>query len=65
MKQSEYDRVCYRTEQHEETVKLRNLKTGKIGYTFGCTYSGNTVQVKLTNGEYDSWSRDECIETIN
>lgn len=63
MKQSEYDRVCYRTQQRDEEVKLRNLKTGRVGYTFGCTYSGNTVQVKLTSGEFDSWSRDECIES--
>lgn len=59
-----YDKVCYRTEQHEENVALRNLKTGQLGYTFGCTYSGETVQVRLTNGELDSWSRAECTENF-
>jgi hypothetical protein len=63
MKLSEYDRVCYRTEQREEKVKLRNKKTGAIGYSFGCTYEGNTVQVRLPNGELDSWVREECKET--
>lgn len=63
MKGSEYDRVCYRTEQREENVKLRNMKTGAVGYSFGCTQSGTTVQVRLNNGELDSWSRDECAET--
>ena len=63
MRQSEYDRVCYRTEQREEKIKLRNMKTGAVGYSFGCTYGGNTVQVRLLNGELDSWGREECRET--
>lgn len=63
MNASIYSQVCYRTEQREENVPLRNLKDGKIGYSFGCTESGETVQVRLTNGELDSWSRDECTET--
>jgi len=60
-----YDKVCYRTEQQEESVALRNLKTGQIGYTFGCTREGETVQVKLANGELDTWSRDECTEVVS
>ena len=61
MNASMYDRVCYRTEQREESVLLLNLKNGQLGYTFGCTQAGETVQVKLMNGELDSWSRDECV----
>ncbi len=60
MKGSNYDEVCYWTEQREEHVPLRNLKTGEIGYSFGCTHEGATVQVRLANGELDSWNRDEC-----
>jgi hypothetical protein len=62
MKTSEYDRVCYRTEQRDESIRLRNLTTGAIGYSFGCTPSGTTVQVRLSTGELDSWGREECME---
>ncbi len=62
MSGSLYDKVCYRTEQREDQVRLRNVKTGAIGYSFGCTYEGTTVQVKLESGELDSWSKDECEE---
>jgi len=62
MKRSEYERVCYMTEQRDEKVSLRNLKSGKVGYTFGCTKEGETVQIKLVDGGLDSWSRDECVE---
>lgn len=61
MERNEYERVCYLTEQHEENVLLRNRKTGRVGYSFGCTEAGETVQVKLISGELDSWSRKECI----
>ena len=64
MTATSYDRVCYWTEQRDENVPLRNVKTGKLGYSFGCTQAGNTVQVRLTNGELDSWSRDECVESF-
>lgn len=60
-----YGQVCYRTEQREEDVPLRNVKSGQLGYSFGCTYAGETVQVKLTNGELDSWSREECVENFS
>ncbi len=60
MKGTLYEKVCYWTEQREEHVPLRNLKTGEIGYSFGCTNEGATVQVMLGNGEMDSWSKDEC-----
>jgi hypothetical protein len=60
-----YSKVCYRTEQRDESVPLRNLKDGSLGYSFGCTQAGETVQVKLTNGELDSWSRDECVESFS
>jgi len=59
-----YARVCYRTEQREENVLLLNIKNGQLGYTFGCTQAGETVQVKLMNGELDSWGRDECVESF-
>lgn len=64
MTTTSYDRVCYRTEQREENVPLRNVKNGQLGYSFGCTQAGETVQVKLTDGELDSWSRDECVESL-
>jgi len=62
MRQNDYDRVCYRTEQREESVLLRNKENGEIGYSFGCTQEGATVQVRLPDGQLDSWSRDECAE---
>ena len=62
MKEKEYDRVCYFTEQREDKVTLRNIRTGEIGYSFGCTYEGETVQIRLPNGELDSWNRNECVE---
>ena len=63
MTTASYERVCYWTEQREEHVPLRNVKDGQVGYSFGCTLAGETVQVKLANGELDSWSRDECAES--
>lgn len=62
MKRNEYERVCYMTEQRDEWVPLRNLRSGRTGYPFGCTYEGETVQVMLTDGTLDSWSRQECSE---
>ncbi len=62
MKGSQYDAVCYRTEQREERVPIRNLKSGAVGYSFGCTYGGDTVQVILENGELDSWRKEDCTE---
>jgi hypothetical protein len=57
-----YDKVCYRTEQRDENVLLRNMKKGRIGYTFGCTSAGETLQVRLPDGSLDSWQREECME---
>ncbi|HEX8961061.1 MAG TPA: hypothetical protein VF775_05770 [Geobacteraceae bacterium] len=62
MKENQYDSVCERTERKEERVRLRNLKTGQVGLTFGCTMEGETIQVELENGELDSWSPEECEE---
>ncbi len=62
MRGMQYDKVCNWTERRDEHVPLKNLKSGMIGYSFGCTYEGNTIQVRLANGELDSWSRDECVE---
>ena len=62
MRYVEFDKVCYWTEQREEQVPLKNLKTGEIGYSFGCTYDGETVQVRLENGELDSWPKEDCSE---
>jgi len=62
MKGRGYDMVCYRTEQREESVRLTNLRTGEVGYSFGCTSAGETVQVRLANGELDSWGKEECAE---
>ena len=62
MNTTKYEQVCYRTEQRDDRVFLRNLKSGMVGYAFGCTSAGETVQVKLPNGTLDSWSREECRE---
>ncbi len=59
-----YEKVCYRTEQQDERVALYNIKNGQLGYSFGCTTEGNTIQVRLTNGELDSWGRGECVESF-
>jgi len=64
MNSTSYGKVCYRTEQRDENVLLRNVKNGQVGYSFGCTMAGETVQVRLPNGELDSWSRDECVESL-
>lgn len=65
MKGLQYDKVCYWTEQREEHVPIRNVESGEVGYTFGCTYEGNTVQVRLENGELDSWSWEDCVEVAD
>lgn len=62
MREQKFQQVCYRTEQRDEGVVLINLKTGEKGVSFGCTFSGETVQVRLENGELDSWERSECSE---
>jgi hypothetical protein len=62
MEVSQYDKVCRWTERRDEQVHLRNLKTGATGYSFGCTYEGETIQVRLDNGELDSWGKEECVE---
>jgi len=65
MKESQFNQVCYRTEQRDEHVLLRNLANGQMGYSFGCTFAGETVQVRLANGELDSWERKECVEVTH
>ena len=65
MKATEYNKVCYLTEQRDEPVHLVNLRTGRKGVSFGCTYAEETVQVKLDNGGLDSWERLECMEINN
>jgi len=62
MRTQHYQQVCYRTEQRDEGVLLKNIKTGEKGISFGCTLEGETVQVRLENGELDSWERRECSE---
>jgi hypothetical protein len=62
MLEREFEKVCYWTEQREEHVPVMNLRSGEVGYTFGCTYEGETIQVRLENGELDSWRKDECAE---
>lgn len=62
MKEFQHSAVCARTEHKEERVRLRNLKTGEIGLTFGCTIEGQTIQVELENGEFDSWDPSDCEE---
>jgi len=64
MENRQYDKVCYATEQREESVPLKNLKSGAIGYSFGCTTAGTTIQVRLENGELDSWEKEECVEIV-
>lgn len=65
MRTSQYQKVCYLTEQRDEPVRLVNLRTGMEGTTFGCTIEGETVQVRLDNGELDSWERLDCDETTH
>jgi len=62
MKESGFVDVCERTERKDERVKLRNIRTGQVGLTFGCTMEGETIQVELDNGEMDSWAPEECEE---
>ena len=62
---SDYERVCYLTEQREENVTLRNTRTGMTGHSMGCTYEGNTVQVKLDDGSLDSWGREDISMVMN
>ena len=61
MKNSQYEKVCYASHQREENVPLKNLKTGEIGYSYLCTFEGNTIQVRMKNGELDSWDKNDCI----
>ncbi|BCS53117.1 hypothetical protein [Geobacter sp. SVR] len=60
MGDSLYEKVCYRTEQQEEHVPVRNVRTGEIGYSYLCTEAGATIQVRLENGELDSWEKEDC-----
>ncbi len=62
MKESGFVDVCQRTERKEERVRLRNIRTGQIGLSFGCTMEGETIQVELENGEMDSWPPGDCEE---
>jgi hypothetical protein len=62
MKESGFVDVCQRTERKDERVKLRNIRTGRIGLSFGCTMEGETIQVELDNGEMDSWPPEDCEE---
>lgn len=62
MRDSEHKSVCDRTEGKEERVRLRNVKTGREGLTFSCTWAGETIQVELDDGSLDSWPADECEE---
>ena len=62
MKESGFVDVCQRTDRKDERVKLRNVKTGQIGLTFGCTMEGETIQVELENGALDSWTKEDCEE---
>ena len=62
MKESQHIKVCERTERKEERVKLRNIRRREIGLTFGCTIEGQTIQVELETGEFDSWEPADCEE---
>jgi hypothetical protein len=62
MKESQHVAVCERTERKDERVRLRNIKTGEVGLTFGCTTEGQTIQVELEGGGLDSWDPADCEE---
>ncbi len=62
MKEPQHADVCERTERKDERVRLKNLKTGEVGLTFGCTTEGGTIQVELENGTLDSWNPADCEE---
>ena len=61
MEKTQYEKVCYTTDKQEESVALKNLKTGEIGFTYGCTFAGTTIQVRLENGDLDSWDKEDCV----
>ncbi len=65
MKELQHTDVCQRTVRKEERVKLRNVKTGEMGLTFGCTTEGQTIQVELESGELDSWDPADCEEVAS
>ena len=62
MEEIKHTAVCQRTERKDERVRLRNLKTGEIGMTFGCTTEGGTIQIELKDGTFDSWVATDCKE---
>ncbi len=62
MTAQKYEHVCYKTEQRDEHVLMCRVRDGQLGYSWGCTMEGATIQVKLLDGELDSWERSECIE---
>lgn len=62
MKESTHEDVCQRTERKDERVRLRHVRTGVTGFTFGCTTEGGTIQVELEDGTLDSWTPEECEE---
>ena len=62
MEKTGFDTVCNRTERKEERVRLRNVRTGQIGLSFGCTIEGETIQVELETGGLDSWLPEDCEE---
>lgn len=62
MREREHISVCERTEHDGEEVTLKNLTTGDLAKTCGCTRDGGTIQVRLSDGSLDSWNPEECEE---
>lgn len=60
MTANNFAQVCYRTEQREEEVPILNVNNQELGFSFGCTQAGETLLIRLKDGELDSWSRDDC-----
>lgn len=55
-----HSEICDTTERKEQRVQVKNVKTGEIGLSYGCTIEGDTVQVQLSDGSLDSWPEDDC-----
>ncbi|QXE89282.1 hypothetical protein [Geomonas subterranea] len=55
-----HSEICDTTERKEQRVQVKNVKTGEIGLSYGCTIEGDTVQVELPDGSLDSWPEDDC-----
>ena len=64
MRSSEYTMLCYRTEQREERVPLKNTGTGEVGFSFQCSYERGGITVQMADGTLETWGSEECREEV-